>query len=409
MTTPSRLPIARTALLGGIASLLLVACSQNDGEEQSADAPEIVADPSLAPLKPEMVTKVTTAGTMTDDWVFVTDASFDRPTDGRAVLVDLSSKRMLALLSGGYNQQPLMIAPDGKSVLQLSTFYSRGTRGERTDVVTQYNLVDLAPGRETIVPPKTIKVIPTLATAQLTDDGMFALLANFTPAQSVSVVNARTGALVGEFASPGCGLIYPVGERRFMVHCSDGGLKIASLSDSGSVTFGKVSAPISPMTDPVSEKPARISKTSWAFVSATGKLFEVDGSGEVPVVRRSRAMVADADRAWRPGGIQPIVYQRETNRLYVLMHEGGEWTHKDPGTHVWIYDMAKGEVVQKLDLGEMATSIAVTPGANARLLTLMFGASDALSIYDLASGTKTGKIDQLGQTLTTIQTRPLPW
>ncbi len=409
MTIRSPLRRAGAVLLCGAAALSLAACSSGgDGDTGEADA-EIVADSSLPPLQPEMVQKVTTSGVMLDDWVFVTDASFDRPTDGRAVLVDLASKRMLGMLSGGYNQQPLMIAPDGKSLLQLSTYYARGTRGERTDVVTKYEMSDLLPGRETIVPPKTIRVIPMLATAQLTDDGQFAVLSNFTPAQSITVMNAQSGELVGEFASPGCGLVYPIGERRFMVHCSDGGLKIATMSDSGEVTFGKVSVPISPMTDPVSEKPVRISKTSWAFVSHLGAIIEVDASGDVPVVKRSRPLVSEADSAWRPGGIQPAAFDRATNRIYVLMHEGGEWTHKDPGTHVWVYDMTKGEIVQKLDLGQMATSIALTPGPNPRLLTIMFGASDALSIYDLASGSQTGSIDQLGQTLTTIQTRPVAW
>ena len=159
---------ARAFLLCGIAALSLAACSQGDDGSAAQEDAEIVADPSLPPLEPEMVQKVTTSGVMTDDSVFVTDASFDRPTDGRAVLVDLGSKRMLGMVSGGYNQQPLMIAPDGKSILQLSTYYARGTRGERTDVVTKYEISDLLPGRETIVPPKTIRVICTQTSTWIT-------------------------------------------------------------------------------------------------------------------------------------------------------------------------------------------------------------------------------------------------
>ena len=71
MRSPRRPIIARTVLLGGIAALSLAACSQKDGDEKAADTPEIVADASLAPLKPELVTKVTTAGTMTAPSVIV--------------------------------------------------------------------------------------------------------------------------------------------------------------------------------------------------------------------------------------------------------------------------------------------------------------------------------------------------
>ena len=356
-----------------------------------------------------MVQMATTGGTMSNDWVFVHDGSFDRPLDGRTMLVDISGKRVLGMLSGGFNQAPPIIAPDGKSLLQLSVFYARGSRGDRTDVVTQYSMDDLKPGRETIIPPKTIRVIPMLASSRLTDDGAFAMLTNFTPQQSITVINAGSGKLVAEFPTPGCGLIYPVGERRFMVHCSDGGLKIGTLSDSGSLTFGKVSAPVSPMTDPVNEKPVRIGKTRWAFVTFTGKIIEVDAAGDVPVIAQTRAMVSKDDSTWRPGGIQPVAFHKATNRMFVLMHEGGAWTHKDPGTHVWVYDLAKGEVVQKIDLGQMATAIAVTPEPKARLLTIMFGASNELSIYDLATATKTSTIGELGQTLTNILPRPDQW
>ena len=392
--------------------LLAIACAASlSGCDRGtkADQASIKADPSLPPLKGEQAELVTLGATIKPHWAIVNDASFDRPVDSRAVLVDLDSRSMLGMVSGGYNQMPLMINADGRGFAQLSTFYSRGSRGERTDVITEYLFDDLAPGRETIVPPKAIKVMPLFAAAQLTDDGRFALVSNFTPQQSITVVDRQSGGVVGEFPTPGCGLVYPVGERRFMVHCSDGGLAIGALDTRGAATFGAASAPVSPMTDPVNEKPIRVGKTQWLFISFAGQAFLVDGGGAVPRVLRRWSLLGQGDKGWLPGGLQPAAFHRATGEAYILMHEGGPHTHKDPGTEIWVFDVQSGKRVRKIPLESPATTVAVTPGERPRLLTVMFGASDALTIYDPKSGKKLGEIGKVGQTLGNVQTAPEIW
>ncbi|MFX8934007.1 amine dehydrogenase large subunit, partial [Acinetobacter baumannii] len=69
------------------------------------------------------------------------------------------------------------------------TYFSRGTRGERTDVVTLYDPAHLSVIGEISVPPKRSSNMPMLSNAQLTDDGRFLMIYNFTPAQSITVVD----------------------------------------------------------------------------------------------------------------------------------------------------------------------------------------------------------------------------
>ena len=37
-----------------------------------------------------------------------------------------------------------------------------------------------------------------------------------------------------------------------------------------------------------------------------------------------------------------------SGRLYALMHQGGRDTHKEPGTEIWVYDLATHRRVQRI-------------------------------------------------------------
>jgi methylamine dehydrogenase heavy chain len=52
------------------------------------------------------------------------------------------------------------------------------------------------------------------------------------------------------------------------------------------------------------------------------------------------------------------------------MHEGPDETRQDPGTEVWVYEVASGKRVARHELEEMTISMAVTQGAEPRLYTV---------------------------------------
>src|ERR1700678_211881 len=72
-------------------------------------------------------------------WVWVNDFVFPHMADGMAYLVDGDSGRYLGTLSTGYSFEHLLLSRDGRLIYSPETYFSRGTRGQRTDVVTLKN------------------------------------------------------------------------------------------------------------------------------------------------------------------------------------------------------------------------------------------------------------------------------
>src|SRR5438046_10405302 len=68
-----------------------------------------------------------------------------------------------------------------------------------------------------------------------TDADRFLLIYNYTPAQSLTVVDTRSRKFVGEIEIAGCALVYPTGPRTFFSICGDGALLVTRLTDEGKV------------------------------------------------------------------------------------------------------------------------------------------------------------------------------
>ena len=86
------------------------------------------------------------------------------------------------------------------------------------------------------------------------------------------------------------------------------------------------------------------------FVSYEGWVYPVGLDGK-PVVGERWKLQGEGEAGWRPGGWQLAAYHAPTDRLFVLMHEGGIWTHKQAGSEVWVYDAASGKRLQRVAAG----------------------------------------------------------
>jgi len=366
----------------------------------------VAAGPARADLQPEELTRTELAPQLQPHWVWVNDQSVPRLADGRAYLIDGDSGTMLGMISGGYGHLLVQQAPDGKSIAVPATFYSRGSRGQRTDVVTLYDAKTLTPGDEIVIPPKFFNGLPFIGLASLTDNGRFSILYNFTPDQSLTVVDLQEKKFVGEVATPGCALSYPTGNHSFFQQCGDGSLRAASIDDAGKVTPGEMSPKLFDKNDPASEKPVRISTTDWLFFTFSGEVHQISGAGKVPVRKDKWSLIEASTAGWRPGGGQPFAYHAASGRLFALMHEGGANTHKDPGSEVWVYDVKSRKLIQRLKLAAPATSIAVSEDGHPLLYAVMVDVED-LVIYDAQSGAKLHSVGSLGHSLSYIQPAPV--
>jgi methylamine dehydrogenase heavy chain len=362
----------------------------------SASAAEVAVDP-LA------VTQL--AERPSPHWVWVNDIVFNHMADGKAFLLDGDSGSMLGMLSTGFGFGGVVRPKNTPVIYSPEIYFSRGTRGIRTDVVTIYDGRTLAPIAEIEIPPKRVSAIPMLASARLSDDERFLWIYNFTPSQSVTVVDTTARKSVGEIETAGCALIYPTGPRGFFSLCSDASLLQVQTDDGGQAVSKARSKPLfNASEDPVTEKAVRDGST-WLFTTFSGAVVPIDGSGKLPQARPTWSLLDDAARkeSWRPGGMQHLALHEPTRRLYSLMHVGGADTHKDPGTEIWVYDVPKRKRIQRIVLKDVATSIAVTQDDKPLLFTTFAGAPKVM-VYDANSGEHRRTIEEVGFTPITLVT-----
>jgi len=337
-------------------------------------------------------------------WVWVNDFVFPHMADGMAYLVDGDTGRYLGTLSTGYSFVSVVLARDGKLIYSPETYFARGTRGKRTDVVTLYDTGTLAPVGEIPIPPKRSSNLPMLGNAVLTDDDRFLLIYNFNPGQSITVVDTQTRKFVRVVETPGCALIYPTGPRSFFTVCGDGSVLLVTLDDAGAARQKRTQPLLSMGADPVTEKAVRIGRT-WYFVTFDGRIFALEADSEHASIGATWWLSSEAERkdGWRPGGLQQLAVNSSNSHLYAIMHRGGLATHKDPGKDVWVFDVSTKTRVQQIALKNPSTSIQISTDAHPLLYSIFIEASD-LDIYDAASGRLLRSVDHIGTTPTVMVT-----
>ena len=359
--------------------------------------------PAVAQLKPEPLVGSDLPEKPGPHWMWVNDVVFHHMADGKAFLVDGDAGTMRGMLSTGFGFNGVVVPRNRSAILSPEVYFSRGTRGTRTDVVTVYDPRKLAPVAEIGIPPKRGSHMPMTASAALTDDDRFLVIYNFTPAQTVSVVDVKARKFVGEIDIAGCALVYPTGPRSFFSLCGDGTAVAVRLDDAGKAAGKTRTAKLfDAVKDPVTEKGVRRGDT-WYFVSFTGDVVPVQTTGGTTKAGARWSLLDAADRkaSWRPGGMQHLSVHAASGRLYSLMHVGGEWSHKDPGTEVWVYDLASRKRQGRFALEGPATSINITQDANPVLFAIFIGAPK-VDVYDPKGGKLLRSIGEIGFTPTTL-------
>jgi len=330
-------------------------------------------------------------------WVWVNDFVFPHMADGMAYLVDGDSGKYLGTLSTGFGFARLVLPRDHKVIYSPETYFSRGTRGTRTDVVTIYDGATLKVQGEIVVPPKRASNSPVIGDSNLTDDERFLLIYNFTPAQSVTVVDTASRTFVGEIETPGCALVFPTGPRTFFSICADGALLYTELDATGHAASQlRTASMIDVAHDPVTEKPVRLGDT-WYFVTFDGRILPIKTGSKGPAAGESWSMLTAAERkqGWRPGGVQQLAVHAGTNRLYSIMHRGSRDTHKDPGKDIWVYDLATHQRVQKIATRVLASSIQISTDDHPLLFSI-FEENPALDVYDPVTGALLRSVPNIG-------------
>jgi methylamine dehydrogenase heavy chain len=329
-------------------------------------------------------------------WVYVLDPVFPHLIASKVYLVDGDTLSLKGMINTGYVPNMAM-SPDARQLYVAETYWSRGTRGERVDVVTFYDVDTLEATGEVILPRGRFLVVPKKTNAAMTPDGRYLLSYNMDPATSVSIVDVMERRYVADVDSPGCGLVFPTGNRSFSMLCPDGSFADFSFDAEGKAEVTLNDPFFDSEADPVFEHGVVSHADQRAFfISYEGMLYEVDISGGKMRVDESWSLVSEPDRAerWRPGGWQLAAYHAATDRLFVLMHRGERWTHKHAGEEVWVFDVQKNERIARVPIEHHAASVAVSQDDAPVLFTLSETAS--LSVYDATSFEAKGTLEGIG-------------
>lgn len=298
-------------------------------------------------------------------WVLIHDLNQKSILDGRTLIVDTASRD--APLKGIVRTAQfgnMLFAQDRSEIVTAETFYSRLTRGTRTDAVTIWDSRTLEPKGEIVLPGgKRQQSTSYMGVFQFLNSHKWVAVTNFTPAQSVTIVDLDARAVLSEIDLPGCSHIYPTGSRGFTTFCADGSLTSIQLDEKGQVASSQTIASVQDIDNqPMFQNPAIVGQTAW-FVTYRGKIKGFDLSGAVARPLSDTLSVGTADGGnpeWRPGGWQ-VISSDSSGLLYVLMNPAGkEGSHKAGGSEVWVIDPKDGKRINRITLPNGAFSIAVT-------------------------------------------------
>jgi methylamine dehydrogenase heavy chain len=302
--------------------------------------------------------------------IYVLDIAINHIQDGKLHVVDGDKLSFLGGLGTGFTGQTIQ-SNDGKELIVVTGYLSRGQRGDRADIVEVWDADTLTFKYEIPIVDKRAMALNYEGLVRLSADGRWLFVQNATPATSVTVVDMQAKKAVGEISMPGCWGVYPAqsNSSRFAALCGDGTIASVTLDDSGNVgsrtTTGKVFDPDADAWFMSGEQEG----DRYHFVSFKGNLTTINVGGDTAAVESTWSLVPPADRKknWRPGGYQPIAVH--DGRAYVAMHpDGAEGSHKNPAAEVWAYDLAKKKRVARM------------PGRNAIALET---SSDGSKLYAL--------------------------
>ncbi|MFT4583946.1 MAG: methylamine dehydrogenase heavy chain [Gammaproteobacteria bacterium] len=331
-------------------------------------------------------------------WMWIGDLNFNAMEAGKAFLIDGDSGQMLGMLSTGYFFSSALQDSHYKNIYAPEVYLSRGTRGERTDIIAIYDPKTLEPTAEIIIPAKHYSGVPVIGHAAISTDDRFIAVYNFTPAQSVSIVDVKNKKFLHEVETPGCAEVFAGGARAFNMICGDGTMLTLKLDDAGMAEPVRSEKFFDPKADIVDDKMAPYGD-KWAFFTKSGKVQMIDmAAGEPTFDTPWPLFTADqvADN-WKLGGYQYATICEQTNELYVLVHRGGAYSHKDPGSDVWVYDLKAKTRTRMISLEHKATSIQVT-GDSKPLLFTADAEHTGVHVYDALSGTHEREIAEVATT-----------
>jgi methylamine dehydrogenase heavy chain len=331
---------------------------------QTAEMPKS-APPAASAVPETEDSDVATLPPLSPHWAFITDGW----AMGGTRIIDGDTGHLVGVVHNG----PLAnfaIDPLGRYYYMAESIWTKGNRGTRQDMVTVYDTRTLKIVSEIALPGRLL-IGNRNFNLTISNDGKYAFVYNMDPASSVLVVDIAKRKFVRAIEVPGCGLAIPAPDGTTTSLCADGGLATVKYDARMAGVPARSAVFFSGEHDPIFDNSALDTKNGKAlFLTYTGLVYEV-ALGANPKIPEPwsiqeagglpKGVIDPLIVNWLPGGRQPITFNRETGKAYVLMHMGEYWSQKTPGVEVWEIDVAQRKVLRRKKI-EPTDNIAVTQG-----------------------------------------------
>ncbi len=331
------------------------------------------------------------------------DAGFFHMGDGKVYVIDTAAETLAEQVKGTFNVSligNIAQSPKRGEIYATETFHSRGSRGDRLDVLTIFDRQTLAPKGEVILPDRQALHGHAAALCRCcrwtTTAGWASPISarrprspwwTSTPARSSGRYRPRS---VCWPIPPASGASAPCAPT----------VAFSARNWRRTAAWPGRPAPTSFFnsdTSPIFERPAVIGGTAY-FPTIAGLVYPVDISGSVAKVGEAWNLVPESERAqkWAPAGIG-LIDRDDQGRFYIIMHpDAVDGSYQGGGPEVWVFDAAAKKRVQRIALKSWGLSLAVSRGENP-VLMVVNPADMSLEMYDTGSGEFIRTISGFGQ------------
>ncbi len=309
----------------------------------------------------------------------------------------------------------MAIDPEGKHYYVAETTWTRRLHGTRQDFISVYDASTLKLEGDIDIPGR-ILVGGREHNFIVSDDAKTAYVYNFSPVSTVNIVDLAKRKFVRSFELPGCADLILNPGVGLAALCSDGSMASINLAG-GKTEITRTEPFFSATADPVFDNvqydkaKGEVVMMTYTGLIYTAKLGAKPTVGtpfsiqEAAGLRKGDTKPLDVN--WYPGGGQPMALHRASGHLYVLMHAGEYWTHKDGGKEIWDVDLAKHKVVKRMSVSGDPGAINVTQGASPMLTTVGEGEGEGtgaglpgtLHVIDPATGAVMHSVPRAGSGL----------
>jgi len=337
-----------------------------------------------------------------EDWFLVQDSAFFHMSDGKVYVIDTSKDTVAEQVQGLFNNAlmgNLLQIPSRNEIVAVETFHTRGSRGDRIDVLTVWDTANLSPVAEVELPSgKRFMGMPERVVLQTMNSDRWLAIFNFSPATSVTLVDLEQRAVMGEIPIPGCSFLYETGDMGFSSLCADGRMLTVQLGPDGSEVSRQHSEVFFDSDDsPIFERPARVGSMAY-FPTFDARVQPVVLEGDVARPQEAWSLLSEGEESWAPSGIG-IDGEDALGRIYFLMNpeaNGVDGMHNAGGAEIWVFDPESQSRVLRIPLQEWGLSFAVSRGEQPKVLVTN-PVDMSVELYDGLSGEFIRKITGFGQ------------